>query len=95
VLSSPPALPAMAETLPGYQLTVWVGLVAPSGTPSDIITRLNEASVRAVKSAEVQERLTTLGAEASGSTPAEFAAHLRAAIQRLGKTVRESGARAE
>ncbi len=90
-----PELPTLAETLPGFQLTGWYGLVAPAGTPGDIVARVNEASVRAVKSADVQERLTTLGTEASGSTPAEFAAHLRAEIQRLGKAVRESGARAE
>ena len=90
-----PDLPALAEMLSGYQLTGWYGLVAPAGTPREIITRVNEVSVRAVKSADVQERLTALGAEASGSTPAEFAVHLRAEIQRLGKAVRESGARAE
>ncbi len=90
-----PDLPALAEMLSGYQLTGWYGLVAPAGTPREIITRVNEVSARAVKSADVQERLTALGAEASGSTPAEFAAHLRAEIQRLGKAVRESGARAE
>lgn len=90
-----PELPTLAETLPGYQLTGWYGLVAPTGTPREIIARVNDASVRAVKSVDVQERLTTLGAEASGSTPAEFATHLRAEIQRLGKVVRDSGARVE
>jgi tripartite-type tricarboxylate transporter receptor subunit TctC len=89
-----PALPTFAETLPGYQLTGWYGLVAPAGTPAAIVARVHEAATRAVKSAEVQERLATLGAEATGSTPAEFAAHLRAEIQRLGKAVRDSGARA-
>lgn len=90
-----PELPALAETLPGYQLTGWYGLVVPVGAPREIVTRVNEASLRIVKSADVQERLTTLGAEAGGSTPADFAAHLRAEIQRLGKVVRESGARAD
>lgn len=90
-----PDLPALAETLPGYQLTGWYGLVAPAGTQSSIVDRINAASVQAVKSATVQERLTALGAEASPGTPAEFGMHLRAEIQRLGKVVRESGARAE
>ena len=90
-----PELPTLAETLPGYQLTGWYGLVAPAGTPREIVARLNEASVRIVKSADMQERLSALGAEASGSTPVEFAAHLRGEIQRLGKAVRDSGARAE
>ena len=90
-----PDLPALAETLPGYELTGWYGLAVPAGTPRDIITRINVAGVQAVKSAAVQERLTALGAEARTGTPAEFGAHLRAEIQRLEKAVRESGARAE
>ncbi len=90
-----PELPAIAETLPGFEFSGWYGLVAPAGTPRDIITRVQDASVRAVKSADVQARLIPLGAQAVGSTPADFAAHLRLEIQRLGKVVRDSGARAE
>jgi tripartite-type tricarboxylate transporter receptor subunit TctC len=90
-----PELPTIAETLSGFEFSGWYGLVAPAGTPRDIITRVHDASVRMVKSAEVQARLIPLGAQAVGGTPAEFAAHLRVEIQRLGKAVRDSGARAE
>ena len=90
-----PELPVIAETLPGFQFTGWYGLVAPAGTPRDIVAKLHAASAQAVKSVDIQTRLTTLGAEASSGTPAAFAAHLRAEIQRLGKAVRDSGARAE
>ena len=88
-----PGLPPAAEAVPGYDLTGWYGLLAPKGTPAEIVTRINAAVVNALKDPAFQERLIALGAEAAPSTPAEFGAMLRRESARWEKLLREIGVR--
>lgn len=68
-------------------------LFAPAKTPAGLLARLNAAVVKALKTADFQERLTALGAEPIGSTQQELAVFLRAQMEKLHKAVKESGAR--
>lgn len=87
-----PDVPTISEAgLAGYELVAWFGLVAPAGTPSDIITRLHAETVKTLKDPTVLERLDKLGFEAVGNSPAEFAAYVRAQADTLGKVIRSAG----
>jgi tripartite-type tricarboxylate transporter receptor subunit TctC len=88
-----PGLPVAAEAVPGYELKGWYGLLAPRGTPAEIVSRINAAVVAALKDPAFQERLIVLGAEAAPSTPAEFAAMLRRETARWEKLLKEIGVR--
>ena len=68
-----------------------VGLVAPAGTPADIIARLNADTLKTLKDPTVLDRLEKLGFEAVGNSPAEFAAYVRAQADTLGKVIRNAG----
>ena len=70
-----PEVPTVAESgLPGYETVAWFGILAPAATPKDIINRLSEEIAKIARSPAMRERLTSLGAEAVGGTPEEFAA---------------------
>jgi tripartite-type tricarboxylate transporter receptor subunit TctC len=85
-----PDLPPVAESIPGFELVGWYGLLAPLGTPPAIVFKINSAVVQALKTPEVQERLVALGAEATPSTPAEFGAFLREETGKWGKLLRDA-----
>jgi tripartite-type tricarboxylate transporter receptor subunit TctC len=70
-------------------------LLAPTGTPAEIVKRLNDAVVAALKNAELRERFVALGADPLGSTPPAFAQFIRDEIRKWGKAVKDSGARVE
>jgi tripartite-type tricarboxylate transporter receptor subunit TctC len=88
-----PEIPAMGETLPGYEWSGWYGLVAPAKTPQPIIAKLNAAQVNAIRSGDLRERLLDLGATPVGSTPEEYGAHLRRQVERMRDAIRISGAK--
>ena len=67
-----PDLPAISEQVPGYAAPMWYGMWAPSGTPTEIVAKLNQAIARILKKPEVQERLRNDGMEAAHNTPEEF-----------------------
>jgi tripartite-type tricarboxylate transporter receptor subunit TctC len=90
-----PELPTIAETVPGYEVIGWYGLLAPTGTPASVIAKIHGESVKAVNTPELQEKLSALGADSIGTTPQQFAAFIKSEIQKMGKAVRESGARAD
>ncbi len=91
-----PELPTLAEAgLPGYSITSWFGLYAPSGTSPQIIERLNREANKALATAQIRRRLTDQGIEPAGGTPGQFADFMRAELVKWGKIVRESGARVE
>jgi len=91
-----PELPTMAEAgLAGYAVNVWFGLLAPVGTPAEIVSRLSAEVARAVRSTEMRDRLTALGAEPVGNSPEQFAAFLRTEIARWALVVRSAGIRGD
>jgi tripartite-type tricarboxylate transporter receptor subunit TctC len=83
-----PDWPTVAESgVPGFEASNWVAMVAPAGTPRDIIAKINADANRALKMPDVRERLTAVGADAVGSTPEELATKIRDDSERYGKTV--------
>lgn len=83
-----PDLPTVSETLPGFELSSWHGLLAPAGTPKAIIARLNESVEFALKVPEVVKWLQDSGLEPSKSGPREFAAYIRSETAKWAKTVK-------
>jgi tripartite-type tricarboxylate transporter receptor subunit TctC len=91
-----PEVPTIAEAgLAGYDISSWQAMYAPAGTPRDIVARLHAETVKALRSPENQKKLSDLGLDAGGMAPEELAALMRADIPRLGKVVRESGAKVD
>lgn len=88
-----PDIPAIAETVPGYEFIGWYSLFAPAKTPAAIIDKLNAEIVKALKTPEFSDRFTALGAEPSPSTPQELAGYLRVQTEKMRKAVQDSGAR--
>jgi len=88
-----PELPTVAESLPGFEVTGWYGLLLPAATPRSIVGRLQEAVVAATKGEEMRSRLGALGAEPIGSTSSAFAQLLQVEVGRWAQAVRSSGAR--
>lgn len=90
-----PDVPTMAESgLAGYELSSWQAVFAPAGTPPAIVERLHAEIGRILKMPDVAKRLGDLGLDLSGMSPAELGAVIRADVPRLGKVVRDSGAKA-
>lgn len=90
-----PDIPTIAETLPGFELIGWYGVVAPKRTPAAITGRLSKAIAEVSRSPDVKERLALDGSETVGSTPAEFERHIRNEVERFRKVIREAGIRRE
>lgn len=90
-----PDVPAIAETLPGYEARGWNGILAPARTPKPVIDRLNREIVKIVHSREFSEVLMSEGATAIGNTPAEFDSVIRADVKKWAAVVKEAGLRAE
>ncbi len=87
-----PDVPTMAETLKGFSIDTWWGLVAPAGTPRDVIAKLNQAFVAALNSAQAQSRFATLLAEPVPSTPEQFGALMKGELARYQGVVKAAGA---
>ena len=89
-----PSLPAIAETLPGYHVSNWYGLVAPARTPQTTVQFLYKNVVAVLADADLRERLEKEGSELLGSTPKEFGTHIVNEVQMWGKVIREAGIQA-
>ncbi len=85
-----PAVPAIAETLPGYDLTPWYGVLAPTRTPRAIIDKLQVEMVRILKLPDIQESYVNQGFIPIGSTPGQFAAHIRQQIVKFQRIVSDA-----
>jgi tripartite-type tricarboxylate transporter receptor subunit TctC len=90
-----PQVPAVAETLPGFAVDTWWGLVAPAGTPKEVLTRLNQAFVAALQAPETQTRFAALMAEPVPSTPEAFGSFMKAELAKYEKVVKASGAKVD
>ena len=90
-----PDVPAIAEVLPGFEVTGWLGAFVPAGTPLEIVTRLNREMVAAIGAPEFRKRLDELMLDPGGDTPEEFGAYVRAMYQRVGKVIRSANIKAD
>ena len=93
--SGMPDVPTVGETLPGYRAEAFQGMVAPAGVPQAIVSKLSAEVARIVRLPEVAERFQLDGAEPVGSTPREFAAFLKAEMQKWSKVIKDAGIKPE
>ncbi len=84
-----PDLPPISDVLPGYESTTWFGIFGPKGLPPEVVTRVNMAANQVLKDPEVVDRLTRLGIEPVGGTPAQFSAMLTAELAKWKKIITE------
>ncbi len=91
-VSIAPDVPTMAEAgLPGVEYVGWMAVFAPGGTPREVVARISEDAMRAVKMPDIQERFPAWGGEAAGTGPEEFGARYRADIAKYARITREAG----
>jgi tripartite-type tricarboxylate transporter receptor subunit TctC len=91
-----PDVPTVAEGgVPGYELAVWFGVLAPAGTPRDILGRLNGEIVKVLNSPDVKDRFAKQGVEVRTSTPEQFGEFLRAEVSRWAKVIKDAGIKAD
>lgn len=86
-----PAVPTIAETLPGYEATAWFGFFAPAGLPPELTQSLNAEMVKALNDARVRELIRSQGAEIVGDTPEQFLAFVNAEIAKWAKVIASAG----
>ena len=90
-VSAAPDVPTLAESgFPGFESSSWFGVLAPAKTPAEIVLKLQQEIAQVLKTPEVREVLTNLGAEPSGMSPDEFGKYFRAEIAKWGKVVRDA-----
>jgi len=91
-----PGVPTMIEAgVPGFEVNSWSGLLAPAGTPKEIVARLNTEVARILRSTEIRERLYSFGAEPIDNTPEEFAAYINSEFIKWAKVVKAAGLRVD
>jgi tripartite-type tricarboxylate transporter receptor subunit TctC len=87
--------PVVASVLPGYKVEIWFGLLAPAGTPPDVVAKLNDAVSKAVALPELQQRFVNFGVIATAGSPKRLGDLIADEIPRWSQIVREGGIRAE
>jgi len=90
-----PDVPAIAETLPGYDMTPWYGVLAPARTPKSVIDRINAEIVRILKLPDIQDSYAQQGFVPVGSTPQQFAAHINETVAKFRRIVRDANIKPE
>ncbi|MDP1535866.1 MAG: tripartite tricarboxylate transporter substrate binding protein [Burkholderiales bacterium] len=88
-----PDVPTVAETVPGYQSTLWYALLAPTGTPQPVIRRVHAETVKALAAPQMREQLLALGATPVGNSPQELQAFVRTEIQMWTRLVKQANIR--
>jgi tripartite-type tricarboxylate transporter receptor subunit TctC len=87
-LDSMKAIPAIAETVPGFESDAWFGLVAPAGTPADVVNRLNAAVQQVLTDPAVVKRFAEVGVQLVGGTPLSFGQFIQAEMHKWGKIIK-------
>ncbi|HEY5861743.1 MAG TPA: tripartite tricarboxylate transporter substrate binding protein, partial [Casimicrobiaceae bacterium] len=91
-----PDVPTVAESgVPGFEASSWFGLLAPAGTPRDIVTKINADTQKWLASPDAKDKLAAQGAAAAGGSPEDFAKHIQAETAKWARVVKESGAKVE
>jgi tripartite-type tricarboxylate transporter receptor subunit TctC len=90
-----PNVPRIGEVVPGYSAEVWFGLLAPAGTPPEIVARINDAVAKAVALPEVKKKFAGVGALATSNSPAQFGEMVKTEYLRWGDLIRKNGIKAE
>jgi tripartite-type tricarboxylate transporter receptor subunit TctC len=90
-----PDLPAIAETVPGYEFITWHGILAPKGTPPAVVAVLNQKITQALRDPEFARQFQQKGFDIIASTPEQFAAHLKSELAKWGRVIKERGMRAD
>jgi tripartite-type tricarboxylate transporter receptor subunit TctC len=85
-----PEVPTLAETFPGFEVTSWFGVLAPAGTPKDILARVHRDFASTLQAPEIRDKLTEMGFQVVASTPEEFQRWVRAESDKLGKLIRDN-----
>ncbi len=91
-----PDVPTIKEAgITGADVLIWYGVVAPAGTPKDVIVRLNREIVKAMNTPDVRDKFAQQGVDPAASTPEEFAEFIRTEVARWGKVIRTAGIKLE
>jgi tripartite-type tricarboxylate transporter receptor subunit TctC len=90
-----PDVPAINETLKGFSIDTWWGLVAPAATPREVLERLNKAFTDALRAAETRQRFAQLLAEPVPTSPEQFGEFMKAELAKYQTVVKASGARVD
>ena len=89
-------MPTVDEAgVPGYDVTVWFGILAPAGTPKEIVTRLNTEMVKIMRSPEITDRFNKAGVDVVASSPEEFSVFLKSEVARWAKVVQDANIKAD
>jgi tripartite-type tricarboxylate transporter receptor subunit TctC len=86
-----PEVPALAEDLPGFEITIWWGLMAPAGTPRDTVQRLSDAAISALNRPDVRQRLAGLSVDPAAMGPEDFTRFVGVEVPRWVKQIRDAG----
>ena len=90
-----PGIPAMAESVPGFAITSWWGVLGPAGMPEPIVTRLNTELVRILQLPDVKERFANLGVDTIPGTPADFSSLIKTEYAKFAKLIKDVGVKIE
>lgn len=90
-----PDLPALAETIPGFESSAWFGILAPASTPRELVARLNAEFLKVLRTPEVKQKLTKQGFIVVGNAPEEYGAFLKSEMDKWSKVIQAAGIKAE
>jgi tripartite-type tricarboxylate transporter receptor subunit TctC len=90
-----PEVPTIGETLHGYEMFGWIGLMAPAGTPKNVVERLSTETRKIMQDPEIKKRFLAAGMEPAGNTPAEFTEFMKQQNDRYAAIVKQAGVKAD